>query len=363
MNISWLVNQNICTEQSEGRSMFGYLKKEYPSIRMDIMDGEKLNGNRIPRPSIRLQFDKIFRWTDYRNYLNYLWIKKHRVDILHIYHSYLFRKILNMLDIKNRPKIVITLHGSDSYIRPWINNDWNEFYAIHSKNIEAFITFSQNQKEYLNRWGLPLDKIHVVPPGSPFQKAIPIKRKLNNSIKLISAFRLSWHKNLLGHLNFIKELKNHFDEVQYHVFGGGYEEEIAQFYYLADKLQITDIVKYKGNIENDLLLNKMQEYDFLLHLSISESIATSIVEAQSRGLIPIVSNVGGLGEVVKHMETGFIREFDNFEGFFNDINYLRFDSNRYATMSENCIKNFTKYYTTEIVSNKMLDIYKYIMSL
>tara|TARA_B100001175_G_C19458894_1_gene615437 strand:+ start:383 stop:1468 length:1086 start_codon:yes stop_codon:yes gene_type:complete len=361
MRISWVVNHNIDTSQSEGRYMYKQLKTKFPDLRMDIMDGSTINGNKLPNYIKRYRYDKIFKKSKYKSYLNYLWIKKHPVDILHVYHSYLFRKFLSLIELEKRPKIVFTLHGSDTYIRPWVSQDWTDFYLKYGKHVDAFITFSNNQKEYLNRWGVPFEKIYAIPTGAPDSFSTPRTIKFGNSIKLLSVFRLSWHKNILGNLTFIKELKNHFEDVEYHIFGSGDNEELAQLYYLKDKLDIVDNVKFKGKIENNILLDTMNDYDFLLHLSISESIPTSVVEAQSRGLVPIVSNVGGLSEIVQHKETGFIREFSDINGFIDDISRVKTQSNDYKKMSSKCIKNFKKNYTTKKVCDKIIKVYNSIV--
>src|SRR5690606_22942095 len=99
------------------------------------------------------------------NYAEILLLQR-KIDIVHIQHSYLFPKIMGLLaqPSLNRPKIIITLRGGDTYVKPWVQKKWADFYTNYGNKVDAFITMSEHQKNYLHtKWGIEKAKIHVIP--------------------------------------------------------------------------------------------------------------------------------------------------------------------------------------------------------
>ena len=240
--------------------------------------------------------------------INYL---KNKVDIIHLQHSYLHQKLkgLLMLGPESIPKIVITLRGADTYMKPWLETKWINFYKSYGQNVDAYITMTEHQKKYLQKWGIAAKKIHAIPIsyGSPF--SVESKQVNKNCIKLLSAFRMCWEKNIEGNLRVVKKIKEKGINVSYDIYGSG--ADAHQIPYLIDKYNLFDNVTYHGSIENGKLKEKIQTSDFYLQLSHSESLGMSVIEAQTYGLPAIVSDSDGLPEVVLHEKTGYcVKPFD-----------------------------------------------------
>lgn len=75
---------------------------------------------------------------------------------------------------------------------------------------------------------------------------------------------------------------------------------------LTKKLLINNLTSFIGNVPNDLVpvyLNKLSIY---VSVSNFESFGVAAIEASSCGVPVVVSNVGGLPEIVKNNVTGFI---------------------------------------------------------
>ncbi len=227
-------------------------------------------------------------------------------DVVHIQHSYLFAKLTPFFTTLNssKPKLVITLRGADTYIKPWVNDKWKELYKTNAQFIDTFVTVSQHQKEYLKKWGIPENKIVVIPISFGNKFVATPKKPRGKTIKIVSAFRMCWEKNITGNLQVIKKLKEKGISLQYDVCGDGHDK--GQLLYLIDKYSLTDEVSYKGKIENKDFVKQLDNYDFYLQLSHSESLGMSVIEAQTKGLPVIVSNEGGLPEIVIHNQTGFL---------------------------------------------------------
>lgn len=276
-------------------------------------------------------------------------------DIIHLQHSFLFNKLKPLFNNPKRPKIVITLRGGDTYLKPWVDTRWNDFYKNSGNLIDAFITVSQDQKDYLQKWGISENKIHVIPVSFGNHSNAKPKYPNKEKLKMVSAFRMTWEKNIEGSVRFAKLLKDKGIDFQYDIYGNG--NDLGQLYYLVDKYNLTDSVFIKGKIENNELKEKLLKYDFFVQLSVSEALSVSVLEAQSVGLPCIVSNSDGLKEAVIPNETGIC-------GNYNDINYyvdetikLWKDSEKYYQFSKLAIDFVNNNYTLEKEEERLKKMY------
>lgn len=282
----------------------------------------------------------------------------YKFDIIHLQHSFLFNKLKPLFNNPKRPKIVITLRGGDTYVKPWTSQSWVNFYN-NSEHVDAFITMSEHQKHYLNHnWKVPLSKIHVIPISfgnhSNAQPKYPNTRKL----KLVSAFRMTWEKNIEGTVRFAKMLKDKSIDFQYDIYGDG--EDLGQLYYLVDRYDLKQYITLKGKVDNNILKSKLIEYDFFVQLSLSEAFPTSVLEAQSVGLPCIVSNSDGLKEAVIPNETGICGNYNDIEYFADETIKLWKDSEKYHQFSKAAIDFVNNNYTLEKEVERLKKMYNEI---
>ena len=122
-------------------------------------------------------------------------------------------------------------------------------------------------------------------------------------------------------------------------------------------MNISDVVKVKGYNPNKELKRKYLEFNYYLQLSISESLSMTVIEAQQRGLVPIVSNIGGLKDLVQDGQTGIIKDFTDYENLVDDTIKLHQNPEAHNKISRQCIKNN---YTIEIEVDRIIKMYKTI---
>lgn len=316
----------------------------------------------FPSYYLRRVLEHIYRLKYHSQKLNYceLYFLKEKIDIVHIQHSYLFPKILNLLQLpaEKRPKVIITLRGGDTYVKPWLSRKWNSFYKGEGKKIDAFVVMSENQKQYLVRWGICSEKIHVIPIsfGSKFE--ICAKPPNSHMIKIISVFRMCWEKNITDSLRFIRFLKEKNVPIKYELYGDG--PDLGHLYYLRDKYNLNDIVHIKNRVENNIIKQKLADYDFILQLSHSEAFPASVLEALSFGVPAIVSNSGGLPEIISHNENGFIVESERFDDVVEEILLVWKSKPRYEKMSAKAIEFSHQNYSIENEVEKLKSLYQVI---
>lgn len=340
------------------------LRKERDiDVKLLAFKGGKVESNGaviLPRYKERRIFTKIFQRLkkEYRC-LDYFEIRmlKEKADIIHLQHSFLFSKIINLLEIPkgSRPKIIITMRGKDTYVKPWLSNSWRGFYMDFGHRVDAFIVMSEHQKRYLTRWGVPIENINVIPIS--FGKRFSVQPKIANQhqMRIVSVFRMSWEKNIVDSLKFIRALKQKNVPVVYDVYGDG--ADLGQLYYLRDKYNLNNEVNIFGKISNEQLKEGLKTYDFILQLSHSESLGMSVIEAQSFGVPAIVSDNGGLPEIILDRKNGFVVDLDDFEGVLNDVKSVWGDDSVYTEMSQTAIDRSHQNYSLENEIERLTSLY------
>ncbi|WP_271392997.1 glycosyltransferase family 4 protein [Aequorivita sinensis] len=327
--------------------------------------GEKRKGSdyklvMIPGYRKRILYKKIYQFfnKEFRN-LDYFEIRalKDKVDIIHIQHSYLFPKVINILklDKSKRPKIIITLRGSETYVKPWIYKKWKIFFRDYGSEIDAFVVMSENQKIYLTRWGIPLSNIHVIPVSFGKKSIVHPKIMNDKEMRIVSIFRMVWEKNISDCLKFVKKLKQKNISVTYDIYGDG--RDLGQVYYLRDKYDLNEEVNIFGRIPNNELKDKIINYDFILQLSHSESLGMSVIEAQSNGVLAIVSNNGGLTEIIRNGKSGIIVDLDNFDSSILEVFDVWKNPDIYSQMSQSAIEYSHENFTIEKEVERTTNLY------
>jgi glycosyltransferase involved in cell wall biosynthesis len=280
-------------------------------------------------------------------------------EILHLQHSYLFSKIIPFLDLEKRPKIVITLRGGDTYIKPWLDKRWLDFYVDYSQKIDSFVVMSHDQKNYLMRWQVPNEKIFVIPISFGSKSTAQAKFPNADKIMLVSAFRMTWEKNIEGSIQLARLLKEKNIAFQYDIYGDG--NDLGQLYYLVDKYDLQEFVHIKGSVSNDILKEKLLKYDFFLQLSISDAMPASVIEAQSLGLPCIVSESDGIKEGIVHNKSGISSAYYNIDYFANEIISLWNDRARYFQFSAAAIQFANENYSLEVEVKRTVAMYNSLL--
>ena len=102
---------------------------------------------------------------------------------------------------------------------------------------------------------------------------------------------------------------------------------------LTRQLNLMDHVKFLGKQEG--LVEILNSADIFLIPSQSESFGLAALEAMSCGKPVVSSSVGGLPELIKHNETGFIAEFGDVDRMAKYVVDLLTNEKKYEAFSKN----------------------------
>ncbi|MDY0082931.1 MAG: N-acetyl-alpha-D-glucosaminyl L-malate synthase BshA [Ignavibacteriaceae bacterium] len=129
---------------------------------------------------------------------------------------------------------------------------------------------------------------------------------------------------------------------------------------LVRELNIADNVKFLG--KQDGLVEILSSSDIFLIPSQSESFGLAALEAMACSLPVISSSVGGLPELVKHNECGFISEIGDIERMAKYCLDLLTNEKKYALFSQNARSRAVNKFDKSIIVPMYEEHYKNILS-
>ena len=232
-------------------------------------------------------------------------------DILHVHWSTSYGLLAA---ISGFHPLIISTWGRDIIDSPresWILKKILQYNLSKADAITATSLMLQKATQEYVQTG---QKVHHIPFGIDTEKFI-----LNSKSKNINTIYIGTVKSLedkygISYLiRAFAQVKLQIAHVELIVVGvGSLYDKLVQ---LAENLGIENSITFTGKVENDEVVHYLHKMDIFVVPSISESetFGVSAVEASACSLPVIVSNIGGLPEVVIDGKTGFLVEPENID--------------------------------------------------
>lgn len=256
------------------------------------------------------------------------------------------------------PKILTPL-GSDILIFPKKSILHNYFVKHSIRSYDQFTTSSDYLKNALNRlYPESYRKTTVI----PFGVVIPDMGKVH---KEDSAVRLIFIKKLMNiygpHilLEAMALLKRSDIKIKLDIYGDGPNKGKLQK--VAKKLNISDVVTFKGWLGLDKISNIYLNYDIMVMPSLSESFGVAALEASSAGLPVVASNVGGIPEAIIDGVTGILIPVGNPARLAEAIMKLASDVELRKKMGAAGRKYVAENFRWENCLDKMAELYEQLI--
>lgn len=133
---------------------------------------------------------------------------------------------------------------------------------------------------------------------------------------------------------------------------------------LIEKFQLTDRVKFLGNIERENLYKLIGEYSLLVHPAREEGFGLVIIEAMAAKIPVLVSDIAGPMEIIRNGKYGYYFKNESFEECASQIkNILEAVENKQICEKIEAAYEYAKrYYSIEITSEKYLSYYKALIA-
>ena len=283
-------------------------------------------------------------------------IKKFNPDILHAHYATSYGLIGRLIGFK---PLIISVWGSDVYLFPRKNFFFKKILVDNLKSANIILSTSKAMGEETKKY--TKKEIFITPFG------IDTKRFSPNKVLNRITFNIGCIKSLeeiygiryliLAFARFLKE----YPEVNSKLLIGGEGSEGTNLRDLANELNITDFVEFIGRISNDAVPQFLNDLDVAVFPSLSESFGVAAIEASSVEVPVIVSNVGGLPEVIDQHETGIIVEPKDIDGLFKAIEYLYENPLERMRLGKNGRQKVCDEYEITENTQRMIDIYSELL--
>jgi glycosyltransferase involved in cell wall biosynthesis len=289
-------------------------------------------------------------------------IKKIKPDIVHAHYATSYGLLAVLLHF--RPTI-ISVWGSDVYQFPK-KSFLHKFILKTNLRLADFILSTSSAMAHEAR--LYTDKkIEITPFGVDTVRFKPENVKTLFSKDDIVIGTIKTMEEIYGIEYLIKAfsiLRKKYSNLKLLLVGGTSNGNLAYLTYLKQLIKNLDIANdtmFTGQIP----FTKVPDYHNMMtvavYVSLRESFGVSVLESQACGKAVVVSNIGGLPEVVNNGKSGFIVNSENEIETAHAIDLLLQNVELRREMGINARKWVEDNFSQKIVANKMISIYNSVM--
>ena len=287
--------------------------------------------------------------------------RAHQLDILHVHyavpHATAAILALSMLEASERPRVVTTLHGTDTTLfgshpayGPAIRHALER-----SDAVTAVSSFLEGETRRLLQITRPIDVIHnFVSPVSPERPRSETRCELGvgeDEVLLIHASNLRPIKRIDLLLQAVALIKDR-ESFRLLILAG---ESFAPFAAEVRRLALEDRIIVRDKIQD------VEEYysaaDLGLVTSDSESFCLSILEGMFYACPSIATRVGGIPEVIQSDSTGMLVTPGDAEALASGINDLIANRERRQEMGRTAKRFAETHFTADIIVQAYEQLY------
>lgn len=292
-------------------------------------------------------------------------IDREKLDILHVHYAmpHAVCAILARDIAKHDVKIVTTLHGTDITVLG-IDQTFNKMITHGIEQSDAVTAVSHSLvKQTKDMLGITKD-IHVI---YNFVNENEYRKKELSGIK--KEYGITENEKVLIHISNFRKVKRVEDVIEtfYKVnkkinaklllVGDG--PEYSQANQLVDSLGLSEHVLFLGKQKN--ISDLLSISDLKLLLSEKESFGLVLLEAMACEVPCIGTNTGGIPEVIKDKETGYIVDVGDTDEAAKLSLQLLHDDVLLKQFSQNAYSRAQTNFHSEIIVNHYVDLYKRVL--
>ena len=270
--------------------------------------------------------------------------KNGKFDVIHA-HDWLVAYAAKTLKEAYDMPIVSTIHateaGRNSGIREpeqkYINDtEWMLTY----ESTEVIVNSNYMKNELQRLFGLPFEKINVVPNGvnttnySGIERDYEFRRRfaMDNEKIILFMGRLVYEKGVQYLIGAMPKILEHYHDAKLVIAGkGGMIDELKQ---QVENLGISNKVYFTGYLGGKDVAKMYKAADISVFPSTYEPFGIVALEAMLAEVPVVVSDIGGLNEIVDHRVTGMKSYCGNSNSIADSILELLFDHQ----LSRNIVK-------------------------
>jgi L-malate glycosyltransferase len=288
-------------------------------------------------------------------------IDKHRIDIIHCHSNRpLANAIVATYGAKRTPK-VICRRGIVRAVRRYdpiewlttLNPRYSHTIALSEAIAQDLIATSQFSASAITTiyQAFDLDWFNI-DPHFDMRASLGIPKQAF-VIGTVANYRPV--KGLDIFMAVILKLEKH-ENIHWVIVGEQCAEHLAHFIQDKDVAKRVHFLGYQATPGN-----YVQDFDLYIQSSRSEGLSFALVEAMLLGICSIVSDIGGMPELVSHHSRGLVFEKDNVQELLSHIIYLRQHAEMRGLLAESGKQFIQETLSLEQMTTKTEELYKTLL--
>ena len=296
-------------------------------------------------------------------------------DVIHA-HDWLTAYAAKTLKESYNIPLVSTIHATEAGRNGGIQTEMQRYindteWMLTYESSEVIVNSSFMKNDIQRIFGLPFEKIKVIPNGIDLKKFDGIKKDYefrrrfaaDNEKIILSLGRLVFEKGIQHLIYAMPKILSNYNDAKLVIVGkGGMIDELKQ---ITVNLGIQDKVYFTGYMAGDDVQKMYKVSDVAVFPSTYEPFGIVALEAMLGGTPTVVSDIGGLNEIVKHGETGLKSYAGNANSIADSVTQLLYDYDLSEKITKNAklevVQNFNwtkiaedtrKLYEKAIISKK-----------
>lgn len=295
-------------------------------------------------------------------------------DEINVFHAHDWLVATAGIGLKHvfRKPLFVTMHSTEIGRRDGLHTDTEKM--IHET--EAWLTYEawkviccSNYMVSHVRWafGLPEDKLIMVPNGVNVSvydnigkdlSSFRAKYALPEEKIVLYVGRLVYEKGIHVLINAVPKVLDKVN-AKFIIVGTGYMKE--QLLNIVRSMRLEHKVLFMGFIDDETLLRLQKCADVSVVPSLFEPFGIVALEAMAAKSPVVVSDTGGLSEIIDHDTTGFKAYPNNPESLAWGINKILLDENYKKCIMENAYKKVQEKYDWQKIAQQTKAMYKAIL--
>lgn len=338
-----------------------YFETEKTGVKVHRIDNYMINSINFIDWIMQLNFNMISKATALIN-------EGEQFDIIHA-HDWLTAYAGKSIKEAHKIPLVSTIHATEagrnggiSTITQKYINDTEWMLTYESNDVIVNSNFMKNEIQRL--FGLPFEKIHVVSNGIDLDKFDGIKRDYEfrrnyakDNEKIIFAIgRLVFEKGIQHLICAMPKILQNYNDVKLVIAGNGsMMEELKK---LAYDIGVAEKVYFTGYLAGNNVQKMYKCADVAVFPSTYEPFGIVALEAMLGEVPVVVSDVGGLNEIVEHKKNGIKAYAGNANSIADSVLQLLFDHQLCENIVEEAKKVVIEKYNWNIIAESTLEVYK-----
>jgi len=300
--------------------------------------------------------------------VNELIAKGEKFDVIHAHDwlvAYAAKTIKNSYGIP----IVATIHATEAGRNSGVHNETQRYindteWMLTYEATEVIVNSNFMKNDIQRLFGLPFEKINVVPNGinlntyNGVERDYDFRRQYARDEEKIILFmgRLVHEKGIQVLIEAMTKILSHYNDAKLIIAGKGgkFDELMAQ----ANASGISDKVYFTGYLNAKQVTKMYKCTDIAVFPSTYEPFGLVALEGMLAEVPVVVSDIGGLNEIVTHGVDGLKSYAGNANSLADSILTLLYNQKLAATVVKNAVKKVKLEYNWPKITEDTTFVYK-----